>query len=190
MEQRYDLVICQCVLRHVNHANKMLKRMMDFLKPRGWMICMECNREFETVGLYMEGMDYGNICRHSGLSSLWQHQLQMQGRDYAIAMRLPQYMKQCGLKDIDCRMNDKVLYLDPDNPEYLKELDNLRELEQWTGNASEKRMISNLMKHGMSLLEAKDYYWKQKEIEQYIKVGNHPLIIKVEGMMITYGRKV
>ena len=36
----------------------------------------------------------------------------------------------------------------------------------------------------------KDYYWKQKEIEQYIKVGNHPLIIKVEGMMITYGRKV
>ena len=51
-------------------------------------------------------------------------------------------------------------------------------------------MISNLMKHGMSLLEAKDYYWKQKEIEQYIKVGNHPLIIKVEGMMITYGRKV
>ena len=42
----------------------------------------------------------------------------------------------------------------------------------------------------MSLLEAKDYYWKQKEIEQYIKVGNHPLIIKVEGMMITYGRKV
>ena len=87
-------------------------------------------------------------------------------------------------------MNDKVLYLDPDNPEYLKELDNLRELEQWTGNASGKRMISNLMKHGMSLLEAKDYYWKQKEIEQYIKVGNHPLIIKVEGMMITYGRKV
>ena len=130
------------------------------------------------------------ICRHSGLSSLWEHQLQTQGRDYAIAMRLPQYMKQCGLKDIDCRMNDKVLYLDPDNPEYLKELDNLRELEQWTGNASEKRMISNLMKHGMSLLEAKDYYWKQKEIEQYIKVGNHPLIIKVEGMMITYGRKV
>ena len=56
-------------------------------------------------------------------------------------------------------MNDKVLYLDPDNPEYLKELDNLRELEQWTGNAPEKRMISNLMKHGMSLLEAKDYYW-------------------------------
>ena len=164
--------------------------MMDFLKPRGWMICMECNREFETVGLYMEGMDYGNICRHSGLSSLWEHQLQTQGRDYAIAMRLPQYMKQCGLKDIDCRMNDKVLYLDPDNPEYLKELVNLRELEQWTGNASEKRMISNLMKHGMSLLEAKDYYWKQKEIEQYIKVGNHPLIIKVEGMMITYGRKV
>ena len=190
VEQWYDLVICQCVLRHVNHANKMLKRMMDFLKPRGWMICMECNREFETVGLYMEGMDYGNICRHSGLSSLWEHQLQTQGRDFAIAMRLPQYMKQCGLKDIDCRMNDKVLYLDPDNPEYLKELDNLRELEQWTGNASEKRMISNLMKHGMSLLEAKDYYWKQKEIEQYIKVGNHPLIIKVEGMMITYGRKV
>ena len=99
-------------------------------------------------------------------------------------------MKQCGLKDIDCRVNDKVLYLDPDNPEYLKELDNLRELEQWTGNAPEKRMISNLMKHGMSLLEAKDYYWQQKEIEQYIKVGNHPLIIKVEGMMIAYGRKV
>ena len=39
--------------------------------------------------------------------------MECEGRDYAIGMRLPFYMRQLGLHDVDVRMNDKVLFVNP-----------------------------------------------------------------------------
>ena len=33
-------------------------------------------------------------------------------------LKLPHYMKKAGLKNIDCRMNDKVLFPEPDKEDY------------------------------------------------------------------------
>ena len=63
-------------------------------------------------------MEYMRLCQHDGLKKLWQTELEMQNRDYSIAMKIPHYMKAAGLKNVSCRMNDRVNYLEPDQPEY------------------------------------------------------------------------
>ena len=71
VKRNYDLVVCQCVLRHVNDAEGFLERMARHTKPGGLVVCIEVNRELECGGLYVEGMDYGKLCAHEGLKKLW-----------------------------------------------------------------------------------------------------------------------
>lgn len=90
---KYDMVISQAVLRHVDDGEMFLRKMANFLKKDGILVSLECNREFEADGLYIRGMDYGRLCQHEGLSKLWKTELEMQNRDYSIAMKIPHYMK-------------------------------------------------------------------------------------------------
>lgn len=46
----------------------------------------------------------------------------------------------------------------------------------------------DLMNHGMSRAEAREFCRQQKDISQYIK-NDEVSIVKIRGMMITYGRK-
>jgi hypothetical protein len=57
--------------------------------------------------------------------------LEFEGRDYAIAMRLPFYMQQLGLHDIDIRMNDKVMYVNPDMQDYEEKVQDFIESNSW-----------------------------------------------------------
>ena len=91
---KYDMVISQAVLRHVNDGEMFLRKMSEFLKKDGIWVSLECNREFEADGLYIRGMDYNRLCHHEGLEKLWKTELEMQNRDYSIAMKIPHYYEE------------------------------------------------------------------------------------------------
>lgn len=118
LDEKYDVVISQAVLRRVNEGEKFLEKMIAFGLAGALVVCIEANREFEEDGLYIKGMDYGELCMHDGFSALWKTELKKQGRDYAIAMKIPHYMKKYGLKNVDMRMNDRVTYLEPEQITY------------------------------------------------------------------------
>lgn len=109
-KEKYDMVISQAVLRHVDDGEMFLRKMADLLRKEGILVSLECNREFEADGLYVRGMDYAKLCHHDGLKKLWKTELEMQNRDYSIAMKIPHYMKKLGLKNIASRMNDRVTF--------------------------------------------------------------------------------
>ena len=189
----FDLVISQAVLRHVDDGEGFLRKMADCLKPGGLLVSMECNREFEADGLYIQGMDYGNLCRHEGLKKLWQTELERQNRDYSIAMKIPHYMKTAGLVDISCRMNDRVTYLEPDQPGYEKLLESLIRADHWDDEKTDAQTeadIAYFMNHGMDRGEAEDYCRQQNGIVKYLKKNRKKAALtKVTGIMISYGRK-
>lgn len=62
-ECSYDLVLCQAVLRHIDRAEAFLERMVSFTRSGGITACFEVDRELECDGLYIEGMDYGELCQ-------------------------------------------------------------------------------------------------------------------------------
>lgn len=191
--KRYDIVISQAMLRHVNNAEMYLNKMIEMTKPGGMVVSIECNREFETDGLFIEGMNYAALCEKQGLKKMWQKELEMQNRDYSVAMRIPHYMKKAGLKNIDCRMNDKVLYLEPEKEDYQQILTDRVKAEHWGDEKNKAKIESDVayfVNHGMSRDEAVNYCNQQNEIVKYIKAHRkHIAFTKVNGLMISYGWK-
>ncbi|MBA4688831.1 MAG: class I SAM-dependent methyltransferase [Candidatus Galacturonibacter soehngenii] len=192
-DKKYDLVISQALLRHVNHGFLYLKKMIELTKRDGLVICIECNREFESCGLYIDGMDYSSLCMNDILKKLWVTELKKQNRDYSIAMKIPHYMKKLGLYDIDCRLNDKVNVLHIDDRSHTKILESIIKEAHWTEEKNDQEIadsIKYLMNHGMSKLEAEQYCYKQNEITRFIKEHQSNLsMTKTLGQMITYGWK-
>lgn len=191
--KKYEIVISQAVLRHVDDAEKMLQKMIGLVKQNGIVINIECNREFEACGLYINGMDYQVLCQHDGLERLWKTELEKQNRDYSISMKVPHYMKKAGLKYVSCRMNDRVTFLEPEQEEYNEILDSVMKADHWDDAKTEQEIeenISYFMNHGMSRKEAEEYCSQQNGIVRYLKKhAGKVSLTKVGGMMISYGWK-
>ena len=190
-KRRYDMVISQAMLRHVDDGKKYLQKMVGFLKKDGILVSMECNREFEANGLYIKGMDYGNLCSHEGLEKLWRMELEKQNRDYSIAMKIPHYMKEIGLKNVETRMNDRVTFLEPEQKKYDEVLDSIIKGDCWGEEKVDgelEEMISFFMNHGMNRKEAEDHCRQQNGIVRFLKENrNEAALTKAMGYMISYG---
>lgn len=191
--KRYDLVISQAVLRHVNDGEALLRQMIALARSGGLVVSIETNREFEAAGLYIDGMDYGELCDHGGLKKLWNKEYEMQGRDYSIAMKIPHMMKRAGLRDVDVRMNDRVTYLDPGQAEYPAQFADLMEAYRWnqskTGRAVEKE-LTYLINHGMDCREAEDFCRRRNDIAAYLRDREKTAALTCAGgVMISFGRK-
>ena len=191
--QKYDMVISQAVLRHVDNGAYFLGRMIEHGKEGGLIVSLECNREFEADGLYVSGMDYEKLCQHDGLKKLWQTELEMQNRDYSIAMKIPHYMKAAGLRNVAVRMNDRVTFLEPEQPEYEELMECAIRADHWNDEKTDKEIEENIayfMNHGMSRKEAEDYCRQQNGIVKYLKQNRgKAALTRFQGIMISYGWK-
>lgn len=192
-DKKYDIAICLAGLRHVNNPRQVLSKMTECIKKNGLVVCMEVNREFEDKGLYIEGMDYNHICNSFDYHKLWLKELEMEGRDYAIGMRIPFYMKQLGLKDIDVRFNDRVMYADPDSSDYQEMLSDFKMIhgyDQLRGTHNHEPMIEIFMSRGYPRAEIETYIRMQDEISEYFSTeDSYKSFLKVHGLLISYGRK-
>ena len=191
--ETYDVVISQAVLRHVNDGMRFLQKMASFVNPGGLLVSMECNREFEADGLYIRGIEYADLCRPDGLLKLWKTELEQQNRDYAIAMKIPHYMKELGLQGVASRMNDRVTFLEPEQADYGEMLENMAGADRWGDRKSEQQMEEELayfMNHGMSRSEAEDYMRQQNQIVRHLrKNAGQVALTKTTGIMVSYGWK-
>lgn len=189
---KYDLVICQAVLRHLDTPDAFLNKMIEFAKKGAWIICIDSNREFECDGLYVDGMDYFSLCRHDGLEKHWKAELEQQGRDYAAAIRNAHRMRKAGLKDVAVRMNDKVDFVTPQREDYEQAKQDFIKYNDWNADLStekKEQIIRFLMTHGMSRKEAAEHCNRNLEIADFFQ--NHPDVeyTFVKGTMIAYGKK-
>lgn len=67
---QYDMVISQLVLRHLDRPEEFLDKMISFCRGGGLTVCIDVNREFESDGLYIEGMDYYYLCKNPGFDTM------------------------------------------------------------------------------------------------------------------------
>lgn len=189
----FDLVVSQAVLRHSDCARKLVEKMASFVAEGGLMVTIDCNREFEECGLYLDGEEYADLSRHEGMRQLWKTEWEKQGRDFAAAMKAPHYMRKAGLKNVDVRMNDRVNYLAPDQADYTESLENMKKAEGWVSRIDEKtqdEMMESFLNRGVGRAEAEDYFRKQEQIAAYFeKQRETAALCHVWGFMISYGWK-
>lgn len=189
--EKYDIVISQSILRHINDGEILLQKMIDFAAKGGLIVSIESNRENEEIGLYIEGMDYSELCNHEEFRLLWKKEQRIQGRDYAIAMKIPHYMRKYGLENVNVRLNDRVTYLEPGQLNYEQTLDNIIKAENWDSVKTEEEceeIIAYFMNHGMTRKAALAYCEKNNKIAKFIKNNKGKIAMtKYSGSMISYG---
>ncbi len=154
--------------------------------------CIEANREFECCGLYIDGMDYQELCRHEGLEKKWQTELAMQGRDYAVAIRTAHMMQKLGLIDVDVRMNDKVEFVTTQSVNYDETRSDFITYNDWTSGMSKEekeKLILQLLTHGLSRKEAEDYCNRNIKIANFFSDNPNAGYTFMKGQMISYGKK-
>lgn len=189
---KFDMVFCKAVLRHLDDPKSFLKKLTEFAKEDALVICIDSNREFECDGLYVDGMDYFTLCRHDGMDKHWRTELEQQGRDYAVAIRTAHMMQEVGLRGVDVRMNDKVCFVTPQNPDYEQiKQDFLQSYDWHAGQSPEERerSIAFLESHGMTRQEAEGFCDRNIMISDFFKQHPDAGYSFFKGTMISYGRK-
>lgn len=118
--KKYDLAICQAVLRHIPQYKAVLKKMVDSVIDNGTIICIEVNRRMENAGLYIDGIDFNMDKRDVLVKSKWMEELQNGGRDYLAGIKVPILMEELGIKNVSVRVNDFAEFISPkhDKEEY------------------------------------------------------------------------
>ncbi|MCT4545342.1 MAG: methyltransferase domain-containing protein [Vallitalea sp.] len=195
VKEKYDIAICQALLRHLPNPKEILKKMTDSVKIGGMVICAEINREFENVGLYIKGIEYNSLNKTSVLKKFWKTELELEGRDYSVGIKVPCYMQECGLHNIDVRINDKVNLINPyeDKSKYSKLLNSLITTNEWNRILSEdekKDIIALFMNRGLTRTEAEIYLKSEMDICQFIMNNkDDAFILKTHCLLISYGTK-
>ncbi len=191
-DKKYDIAIIQAGLRHMNRPKEVLEKMIASVKRSGLIICVDVNREFENDGLYIDDIDYDYLCTTFDFHKVWEKELECEGRDYAIGMRLPFYMQQLGLHDIDIRMNDKVLLVNPDRKDYEKTVQDfidIHDLDRSFNVSNCENIIEYFMNRGVDRAQAEAYIKKKAQIADYYKKQGNKSFLQVQGLLISYGRK-
>ncbi len=111
--KKYDLAICQAVLRHIPRYRFVLKNMIDSTVDNGKVICIEVNRRMENAGLYIEGFDISVNERDAFIKNKWMEEMQNNGRDYLTGIKVPILMEELGLRNVSVRVNDFVEFVSP-----------------------------------------------------------------------------
>ena len=188
-KDKFDMVICQSVLRHIGNPEDFISRMIDATVAGGLVVCIDTNRELECCGLYIDGMDYGELCDHSGAIKHWKAELENSKRDYAAAMRNAYAMRKLGLADIDVRMNDKVAFVCPEQSDYETRIDDfISSKKLWYSDNGEA--IERLVNHGMTKKEAEVYVGKTALICEYLETNKgKAAFTSFKGKTITFGWK-
>lgn len=189
--RKFDVVIAHAVLRHVDCAGSFLAKMISHAREGGLVISIEANREFECDGLYIDGMDYFDLCEHSGLTKKWKMEYERQGRDYAVAMRIPDMMRRAGLRDVDVRMNDKVEFVTPEKENYMEMKTDFVEYYDWNARLTEgerEQQIEDFVSKGMSRREAEHYCLRSERIREALQEDSASYLF-FKGHMIAFGRK-
>ncbi|BCJ93166.1 class I SAM-dependent methyltransferase [Anaerocolumna cellulosilytica] len=193
IDKKFDLAICQACLRHLNRPMEVLANMAEVVRIGGMVVCVEVNREFENVGTYIDGINYDDLCTNFDYHPLWKTELENEGRDYAIGMRLPFYMEQLGLQDINVRMNDKVMFTSAQNSDYQKDLQEFMQINGWDkirGIIENESLIEFFMNRGIARVDAEKFVMMQAKIAHHLtQTEIKKSILKVQGLMITYGIK-
>jgi SAM-dependent methyltransferase/DNA-binding XRE family transcriptional regulator len=190
----YDLACCQAVLRHLQEPKTMLRKMARSVVHNGLVACIEVNRAFETVGLWIEGCEYHPWHELQAMSSLWETELAQGGRDHAIALKLPGYMKDIGLQQIDMRLNDKVWVLNPTDPveTYTQTLHALKAAHGWDSPdpIDEQAAIAGFERRGMTNVQARQVVASQKMLREYVEHHAGDIsIVKTFCLLIAFGYK-
>jgi ubiquinone/menaquinone biosynthesis C-methylase UbiE len=112
----FDVAIAHSVLMHIERPFEALKEMIRVTRPGGMVITANANRNAWQALFYIDELNTQETTSIVFTQQMNQHIRQQTGVDYNIGIKVPVMMDKLGLKNIGCRIDDRVTILFPSLP--------------------------------------------------------------------------
>ncbi|OQR56179.1 class I SAM-dependent methyltransferase [Bacillus sp. CDB3] len=187
LKNKYDIAICHAFLLHMSSPKTMLEKMIHSIKEGGKIICFEPHWMSNMSSYVLDGENQSEIIQLGVLQKLFERDTQRTGKDGNIGMKIPMYLSELGVKNIECRVSDKVNFLDSNMHHNDKHslYHSLKE-EGIAGNPGDKQQfIERLMVRGLTYDEALAQY--EAELRFFKAFHMHSSLVYAPNMKITFG---
>jgi hypothetical protein len=187
LENKYDIAVSHGFLLHMNSPKTMLQKMINSIKEGGKIICFEPNWISNMSSYTLDGLIQSEIIQLGVLQKLFEEDAHRSGKDGNIGMKIPMYLSELGVKNIECRVSDKVNFLDSNlNQNDKQGLYNSLKEEGIASNPGEKQQfIDRLMSRGLTFAEAIAQY--EAELRFFEVFHIHASLVYAPNMKITFG---
>ncbi|WP_082188347.1 class I SAM-dependent methyltransferase [Bacillus cereus] len=187
LNDTYDIAICHAFLLHMSSPKTMLQKMMHSVKKGGKIICFEPHWISNMSSYFLDGQNQSEIIRLGTLQKLFESDTQRNGKDGNIGMKIPIYLSELGVKNIECRVSDKVNFLDS-NIHHKDKNDLYHSLKEEgiAGNPGDKQQfIERLMARELTYDDALAQY--EAELRFFKAFHIHSSLVYAPNMKIIFG---
>ncbi|HEQ3525076.1 TPA: class I SAM-dependent methyltransferase [Bacillus cereus] len=187
LNDTYDIAICHAFLLHMSSPKTMLQKMIHSVKSGGKIICFEPHWISNMSSYTLDGENQSEIIQLGILQNLFESDTQRSGKDGNIGMKIPIYLSELGVKNIECRVSDKVNFLDS-NMHYNDKNDLYQSLKEEgiAGDPGDKQQfVERLMARGLTYDDALAQY--EAELRFFKIFHVHSSLVYAPNMKITFG---
>ncbi|MGE6959027.1 class I SAM-dependent methyltransferase [Bacillus thuringiensis] len=187
LNDTYDIAICHAFLLHMSSPKTMLQKMIHSVKSGGKIICFEPHWISNMSSYTLDGENQSEIIQLGILQNLFESDTQRSGKDGNIGMKIPMYLSELGVKNIECRVSDKVNFLDSNiHHNDIQSLYHSLKEEGIAGNPGDKQQfIKRLIDRGLTYDNALAQY--EAELRFFKIFHVHSSLVYAPNMKITFG---
>ncbi|NKX10748.1 methyltransferase domain-containing protein [Bacillus cereus] len=187
LNDTYDIAICHAFLLHMSSPKTMLQKMIHSVKKGGKIICFEPHWISNMASYLLDGEKQSEFIQLGVLQKLFENDTQRNGKDGNIGMKIPIYLSELGVKNIECRVSDKVNFLDL-NMHHNDKNDLYQSLKEEgiAGDPGDKQQfVERLMAKGLTYDDALAQY--EAELRFFKIFHVHSSLVYAPNMKITFG---
>lgn len=160
MDRKYDVAMCHAFLLHMTEPRSIIQKMINSVYDKGKVICFEPHWISNMSNYYLDGIHQSQFIKLGILQKLYEEDCKRNRKNGNIGLQVPIILSQLGLIDVDCRVSDKVNFLDQNMNSTIKEelFSSLREEGIGQEPGEQNEIIENLIKRGLTNEEANAQY--------------------------------
>jgi len=184
LEQKYDMAISHAFVMHTPNPKKILQKMIDSVVDGGMIACFESHWIGNMSNYYFDGIDQSELIQLGPTQRLYEGDAKREGKDGNIGLKLPVYLSQLGMKQVQCRVSDRVNVIDPTlNP---VETDKLATALRPDRPGDKEPFVRRLIDRGMTAEEAERQYECENRFVDAMDGTRY--FTHAPNMTITFGR--
>lgn len=187
IECKYDIAMCHAFLLHMNEPISILKKMMQSVVNDGRIICFEPHWIANMANYSFHGLEQSQVIQLGILQKLFEADASQNGKDGNIGMKIPVLLSQLGAKNVDCKVSDKVNFMDQNMEIRYKDrlYQSLREEGIGQAPSAKNEVMNSLMDRGLTAGEAELQYEAELLLSQ--QFNENSWLTYAPNMKISFG---
>ncbi|PJN56408.1 hypothetical protein PAEVO_31310 [Paenibacillus sp. GM2FR] len=188
VHRQYDIALCHAFLLHMKSPRDILQKMIDSVRNGGRVICFEPHWIANAANFgFDDGLQHSEVVRLGVLQKLYEVDASRSGKNGNIGMKLPILLSQLGLRNVECRVSDKVNFLDQnmDATEKDRLLQSLKEEGIGQELEDQFKVVEQLVQRGLTAEEAQEQY--TAELKLFKAFDSDSWMTYAPNMKISFG---